>query len=116
MKNSLRSYGWSKYFEERFMALGRDDLVPGRVVQNQRGHLKIGTADGVVDARAAGARYHAAGEGGPLPIVGDWVAVRPAAGSNAAVVEEILERRNQLSRKVAGARAVERAAGIGEAG
>ena len=50
MKNSLRSYGWSKHFASRFTALGRDDLVPGRVVENQRGHLKIRTAEGVVDA------------------------------------------------------------------
>ena len=107
MKTSLRSYGWSNYFESRFVALGRDDLLPGRVVQNQRGHLKIQTADRVVDARVAGRRYHAAGRGGLVPIVGDWVAVRRAASSRAAVVEEILERRNQLSRKVAGARAVE---------
>ena len=106
MNDSLRSYGWSRYFESRFIALGRDDLVPGRVVQNQRGHLKVRTAGGVVDASAAGRHYHAAGGGGLLPIVGDWVAVRRAAGSN-AVVEEVLERRNQLSRKVAGARAVE---------
>ena len=107
MNVSLRSYGWSKHFESRFVALGRDDLEPGRVVQKQRGHLKVWTAEGVVDARAAGRRYHVAGEGGLLPIVGDWVALRRAAGSEAAVVEEILERRNQLSRKVAGARAVE---------
>jgi ribosome biogenesis GTPase len=107
MKSSLRSYGWSKYFESRFMALGRHDLLPGRVVQSQRGHLKIRTAVAVVDARAAGRHFHAAGEGGLLPVVGDWVALRRPAGSDAAVVEEILERRSTLSRKVAGTRAVE---------
>ena len=107
MKSSLRSYGWSRHFESRFTELGRNDLLPGRVVQKQRGQLKIRTADGGVDARAAGRRHRAAEDGGLLPVVGDWVALRPAAGSGLAVVEEVLERRNQLSRKAAGARAVE---------
>jgi hypothetical protein len=56
MMNSRRSYGWSSYFESRFKALGHNDLSPGRVLQNQRGHLKIWTADGVVDARHSAAQ------------------------------------------------------------
>ena len=70
----------------------RDDLLPGRVVQNQRGHLKIRTSDGVVDARAAGRRFHAAGEDGLLPVVGDWVAVRAATGSDAVAAAQVHNR------------------------
>jgi len=107
MNDLLRSFGWSRYFETRFTALGRADLEPGRVIQSQRGQFRLQTALGQADAVVAGKRFHKATDESALPVVGDWVAFRAEAGDGPALVEEILERRTQLSRKVAGARTVE---------
>ncbi len=105
MNESLRSYGWSRHFEARFAALSREDLLPGRVVQTQRGHLKLHTTNGLTDAKLAG-RVRREGDSGTVPAVGDWVAFRQRPGET-AVVETVLERQTQLSRKVSGERVVE---------
>jgi len=106
MHDRLRSYGWGPYFAGRLVALGHPTLQPGRVVRAHRGFLKLQTADGAVEANLSGRSYHLASDVAHLPVVGDWVAYRRPAGGP-AVVQEILPRRTQLSRKSAGARAVE---------
>lgn len=102
-----RSHGWSKHFERRFRALGRRSLEPGRVIRTERGVLTLETSRGARTGRLSGRRAHLAEEAADLAVVGDWVAFEPRAGAGPVVVHEILERRNHLSRKAAGERAVE---------
>ena len=106
MRDILRSYGWSEYFESRLAALGRPDVQPGRVVETQRGRLSLQTASGPCEATVAG-RLRRPGAGADLPVVGDWTAFWPAPAGGPSVVTHVLERRSRLSRKVAGARSEE---------
>ncbi len=103
----LRAYGWSRQWERRLQALGRPALEPGRVIRAHRGVLTLETGRGPLAARLSGRRAHLAKEAAELAVVGDWVAFERAATDGPAVVHEILERRNRLSRKVAGERSVE---------
>lgn len=107
MTDLLRSFGWSKHFEARFEAVADSALEPGRVIEAQRGLLKLQTAHGTRDAVLSGRRQYEAVDASELAVVGDWVAYQAPAAAGPVVVRSILERRNQLSRKVAGARAVE---------
>lgn len=107
MKNNLASYGWSRHFASSLADLGSSDLRPGRVVQTQRGRLKLQTASATVDARVSGRSRHIAGTEAELPVVGDWVAYLPAPSESEAVVHAVLERRNHLSRRASGTRTVE---------
>lgn len=43
----------------------------------------------------------------PVPVVGDWVLVRSAGDDDLALVQDILPRRNSLSRKMPGKKSVE---------
>ena len=107
MTDNLASYGWSRRFAGSLAKLNRPDLLPGRVVQTQRGQMKLQTAFETLDARVSGRSRHRAGIDAELPVVGDWVAYAPAPGGSEAVVHAVLERRNHLSRKASGARTVE---------
>lgn len=107
MNHPLRPYGWSRYFERRLEDLDQPALEPGRVIEEQRGRLRLWTAHGTLDGRLSGKRQYEAEDASDLAVVGDWVAYRPPTDKGPVVVHEILERRNHLSRKVAGVRAVE---------
>lgn len=96
----LLAYGWDAHFAEAFAKLGSGPLEPARVVEEQRGMYRIVTAGGELRAEIAG-RLRQAPYGG-LPAVGDWVAVQRAGDDDGAVIQEVLERRGKISRKVAG--------------
>ena len=107
MNDTLRSHGWSDFFQQELTALGDGSLRPGRVVATQRGRLRLWTAEGAREAQVAGRRLHLAAGGADLPVVGDWVVFDPSAGKEPVVVRELLPRRTSLSRKAAGERTEE---------
>ncbi len=106
MSDILHSFGWSRDFEAKLAGLDDTALQPGRVVETQRGQLLLQTNDGPREAVAAGRLFRRQGRVG-RPVVGDWVVFSPADPGGPVAVQEILQRRNQLSRKVAGARTEE---------
>jgi ribosome biogenesis GTPase len=60
------------------------------------------SADGERLAEAAGRLKHEAGGREALPVVGDWVALRPDTSGARSQIREVLTRRTWFSRKVAG--------------
>ena len=96
--DALRSHGWDEHFEAAFAALGSTDLRPARVVEEQRGMFRVVTASGELRAEIAG-RLRKPGAG-PLPAVGDWVALQ--GDTDGAVIQQVLERRSKISRKLPG--------------
>jgi ribosome biogenesis GTPase len=112
MTSTLGAYGWNPSFERRFAELDSADGEPARVVLAQRGIYGLQSAAGPIDAVLAGRLLHLADEGGDLPVVGDWVAFdrpdpRVSGYGGMALIGAVLPRATRLSRKVAGARAVE---------
>lgn len=104
---SLADLGWSETRERAFAPLAEAGLVPGRVVLEHNHVFRIITAGAEVLAETAGALKHKAGARQELPVVGDWVALRPGASGARAQIREVLERRSRFSRKAAGRDTVE---------
>ena len=105
--SKLNDYGWNSFFAGTFEPLAQQGLLPGRVVLEERGLLLVQTAEAAVRAVVGGSlRHHARGTQG-LPVVGDWVALDRPDPQGKAAVKAVLPRRSKLSRKVAGAVAVE---------
>jgi len=94
----IESYGWNAHFAAAIAALGTTELVPARVIEEQRGMYRIMMATGERRVEIVG-RLRLSGT---LPAVGDWVAVRPAAGDDGGSIQHVLERQTKISRKVAG--------------
>ena len=97
----INQYGWSDALGQLFAPHAALDLVPGRVVVQQRGQYDLITPDGEANAVISGRLAHEADEGG-LPVVGDWVARAAPSGDGAAVIHAVLPRRTTFSRKAVG--------------
>lgn len=98
----LERFGWSSFFESRFVSFLEQGLVPGRVLREEREGLLVVTEEGERAAEPSGRLRHRAASRLDLPAVGDWVVLRPAAGKGPAIVEAVVPRRNRIVRKAAG--------------
>lgn len=98
---SLAQLGWTAAREMAFVPHAAAGLVPGRIVLEHNHVYRVKTREGECLAEAAGRMKHLAEGRRMLPVVGDWVALRPDEGGR-AVVREILPRHSAFSRKAAG--------------
>lgn len=81
--------------------------MPGRIVLEHNHVFRVLTADGEVLAETAGAVKHKAAARADLPVVGDWVAIRPDPSGARSQIREVLPRRSRFSRRAAGRDTVE---------
>jgi ribosome biogenesis GTPase len=86
----LEQLGWNAFFAQQLSG-----GIPGRVAFSNREHFLLWTESGEVTAGVSGRLRHSSI---PWPCVGDWVVLR----NDAAVIEQVLERRTKVSRKQPG--------------
>lgn len=99
--DQLTKFGWTKGLAKVWANLDLKDCHPARVVADFGTSLKIALPD-IRPAELSGKIAHYANRDN-VPKVGDWVAVR-LLDNSPAVVEEVLSRRNEIARKIAGKR------------
>lgn len=95
----LETYGWNDNFATALRGMALDQCVPGRVVADYGGYLKVVTPAEIV-AEIAGALTHAS-EPYQLPKVGDWVGLQ-LSDHNKAIIRAVLPRSSEINRKAAG--------------
>jgi len=98
----LEKLGFDASFEAAFEALGREDLVPGRVAAGHTRLRRVLTERGELLAGVSGRLRHAAAGPEALPAVGDWVALSPLSRGDRGTIHAILPRRSAFVRKAAG--------------
>ena len=98
----LETLGWGDWFAEPFRSHAAQGLRPGRVAIPHNYLYQLYTAQGELMAEAAGRLRHQTGSASGMPIVGDWVAIRPSETERKATIEAILPRLSCFSRKAAG--------------
>jgi ribosome biogenesis GTPase len=100
MQHELNSWGWNPFFENQITP---DDapLTFARVIETQRGKVKLAGPFGERWGAPSGKLRFDALSPADLPAAGDWALVQlPADGD--AVIERLLARRGALSRRAAG--------------
>jgi len=100
----LTALGWTPRLAQDFEPFRERGLVPGRVSLEHNHVYRVMVADqrdGLL-AEATGRMKHRAEGRHELPVVGDWVALRPGAAGTRAAIDAILPRRTAFTRKVAG--------------
>ena len=99
---SLSRWGWNSYFEAMWSDGNRGNVVPARVVAQQRKFWRVAGAFGECLAEASGKLRLAADEGAEWPTVGDWASVELQESNAMAVIRTVLRRRSQFMRKSPG--------------
>ncbi len=102
---TLDELGWRRCFEMAYKPACPDELV-GRVAIEHRNSYLVYTEVCELTAEVCGKLRHEAepGQSLGLPAVGDWVVLQPRFDENKAMIQAILPRRSQFTRKVAGRR------------
>lgn len=98
---NLQDLGWNAHFADAFQPYAEQDLIPARVVARHHGPCELLSEHGPLGGVTAGRMDEDA-----LPVVGDWVAVRPLEGERKALIVAVLPRRGAFTRKEAWRRAV----------
>ena len=96
----IQSYGWSDALQHDFTLFAARDLIPGRVLVQQRGQYGLVTDLGELTGQISGKLAHDADSGG-YPAVGDWVAVTARPEEHAATIHAVLPRRTAFVRRAA---------------
>ena len=98
----LGDLGWDARWADAFAPHAADGLVPGRVAIEFNHIYRVLVEAGELQSQHSGRILHRAAGRHELAAVGDWVAIRQAAGEKTGTIEAILPRRSKFSRKVAG--------------
>ena len=98
----LETLGWGEWFAEPFRLHAAQGLRPARVAIPHNYLYQLYTAHGELMAEAAGRLRHRAAGADAMPVVGDWVAIRPSETERKATIEAVLPRLSCFSRKASG--------------
>ena len=98
----LDTLGWGDWFAEPFRSHAAQGLRPARIAIPHNYLYQLYTAQGELMAEAAGRLRHQAAGADSMPVVGDWVAIRPSETERKATIEAVLPRLSCFSRKAAG--------------
>jgi ribosome biogenesis GTPase len=99
--DTLTPYGWSPALQAKFQTHADQDLIPGRVVVQQRGLVRLITSSGEFSAGFAGRLTHEAAPG-DLPVAGDWVAAALHQDGSGATIHHVLPRSSAFVRRASG--------------
>lgn len=104
---TLSSLGWDEAFAAAFQPHLSSDLQPARVVCAHKHACDVLTPSGLFSAVCTGKLLHETATTAELPVVGDWVALRPRLGETHGDIHAVLPRRTRFSRRAAGTRSEE---------
>jgi len=98
----LEELGWGPFFSEAWAPFASAGLIPARVVVAHARALRARGAEGEQIAGVSGRLRHTSRSPEDLPVVGDWVALRPRDGGDRTLVHAVLPRRTAFVRRAAG--------------
>ena len=99
----LTKLGWNAERDEQFAPHLAKGLIPARVAVEDKHFYRVWTAEAELSAQITGKAMHEArSDHTKLPKVGDWVAVKLVPHEEKAVIQAILPRRTQITRKTTG--------------
>jgi len=100
----LKSIGWDKFFSDHFKKYKNENLIPARIVSEQKKSYIVYSENGELKASARGILWHHKGKKPDTPVVGDWVTIQLLPEKNTANIKNILPRKSRFSRKASGGR------------
>jgi ribosome biogenesis GTPase len=101
----LRALGWDERLTAALAEQG-PNLVPGRILAEERGLYSVASEAGEAPASPSGRLRHDSDldPSAPWPTVGDWVALEPGAAGEHRLIQRVLPRRTAVVRRAPGDR------------
>lgn len=103
----LSHLGWNSFFERAFELFREQGFFPARVTVEHKQQYILQAEAGIFSAEVSGRLQFTAESSSDFPKVGDWVAMLPFDGEQKGIIQAVLPRQTQLSRKAAGKRVEE---------
>lgn len=99
----LTRLGWNAERDKQFAPHLARGFVPARVAVEDKHFYRVWTTDAELSAQVTGKFIHESRrDHSILPKVGDWVAVKLVPNEEKAMIQAILPRRTQITRKMTG--------------
>ncbi|MEI4771057.1 ribosome small subunit-dependent GTPase A [Psychrobacillus sp. FJAT-51614] len=95
--NLIEKYGWTNKWEEKMISQG----IAGRVLLEHKNLYRVITNEGEWLCSLSG-KFKFDHDREAFPAVGDWVVLDRMPGEEKGIIQEVLPRSSQFSRKVAG--------------
>jgi ribosome biogenesis GTPase len=102
--NNLETLGWDEFFERHFQPYAANGFTAGRVASEYKNSYLVYSESGKVFGEIAGRLRHEAVDRRDLPVVGDWVVIRPSPDNDKVTIHAVLPRKSKFTRKSAGVR------------
>src|SRR3989304_8110890 len=97
---NLIQLGWNEFFQNQFQMFKQQNFIPARIaVENKQRYILYSEA-GELPGEVTGKLLYSS-EVAELPKTGDWVAAILFEDEKKAIIHSVLERKSNLSRKIA---------------
>jgi len=106
MSDFFLQLGWNAFFAAQIRELPPGTL-PARVLVQRRTNFLVAAHDGEYRATVTGRLRFLSGAQADLPVVGDWVLLRPIPGERTGSITAVLQRKTAVSRRAPGREEVE---------
>ncbi|QNO14668.1 ribosome small subunit-dependent GTPase A [Alkalicella caledoniensis] len=97
--NQLQKIGWNEFFKDN-MAVKLENTFPARVIAQKGDVYTLLSEQGEHNAKVTGKFRFNTKQVKDFPVVGDFVIVGKAKGSDNIQIHELLDRKNSFSRKM----------------
>ncbi|MBM2816089.1 MAG: GTPase [Ignavibacteria bacterium] len=95
----LEKFGWEAYFQDEFNRLAKEELLPARIIIENKNNFTIQCRSGIYKAKAAGKLLYNKRTPSEMPKVGDWVAIAEPK-IEPVTIHHVLPRKSKLSRNI----------------
>ena len=75
MNTQLAALGWDDFFQQSFESINDGNLIPVRIIRENRGEYIVNSGSEQFAVRSSGAVRDRLSESGSVHTVGDWLAV-----------------------------------------
>jgi ribosome biogenesis GTPase len=96
---NLEELGWNSYFQRHFEAVAKQGYIPARIARAEKTAYTVYSESDTQTAQLSGRLRALSREQGVTPVVGDWVAMEPMAGTDRAIIYAALPRKSEFNRK-----------------
>ncbi|AEY65156.1 ribosome small subunit-dependent GTPase A [Clostridium sp. BNL1100] len=97
---NLDRLGWDSFFEKSFAEYGNKELIPARILSQQKNNYTVCLENKSFNAKLSGKFIYTASKKKHFPAVGDWTLIKLTENNSQAIIHHVLPRKTAFVRKL----------------